>query len=52
MDGLVQLYLTNRGNAGIELYARNEIDCLPQTTAEAAEPSPQRAALRRMLTSC
>ncbi|WP_435243732.1 HNH endonuclease [Streptomyces cucumeris] len=34
VDGLVQLYLTNGDNAGVALYARNEIDGLTRTTAE------------------
>lgn len=45
--GLVQLYLTSGGNAGVALYARNEIDGLTRTTAEwsAAAAAAERLAL-------
>ncbi|WP_328750263.1 HNH endonuclease [Streptomyces sp. NBC_00285] len=45
--GLVQLYLTSGGNAGVTLYARTEIDGLTRTTAEwsAAAAAAERLAL-------
>jgi hypothetical protein len=45
--GLVQLYLTNGGNASVALYARSEINGLTRTTAEwsAAAAAAERLAL-------